>query len=277
MQAPAAPPLPLHWSGLTHRGRVRPNNEDAFLGLRFNSQSVQLLGKFGDGTLAEFDYVFAVSDGMGGAQAGEFASRIAVDKITELLPRTFRLSAMGLSGGPHELLEEIFSRTHKAMESMGFHYEECRGMGATLSLCWFAPERMVFAHIGDSRIYYLPRDGGIRQVTKDHTHVEWLLETGRITKTEARFHPKRHVLNKALGARFNHIEPQLGTVKYESGDHILLCTDGVLEASGPAGLEVFLRQPNKREAAMPPAQRIVDDAVRVSGKDNSTAVVVEVL
>ncbi|MCC5807851.1 MAG: serine/threonine-protein phosphatase [Opitutales bacterium] len=274
----SAPPLPsLRWSGCTHVGRVRKNNEDAFLALTFDRESTRYLGKTGEASLDQGDFVFAVSDGMGGANAGEFASRIAVDKITELLPRTFRLSAMGLSQGPHELLEEIFSRTHEAMESMGFHYEECRGMGATLSLCWFTPEQMVFAHIGDSRIYYLPREGGIRQITKDHTHVDWLLETGRITKTEARFHPKRHVLNKALGARFNHVEPQLGTVKYESGDRILLCTDGVLEASGPAGLEVFLRQPSKREAESPPAQRIVDDAVRISGKDNSTAVVVEVL
>lgn len=266
----------LRWSGCTHTGRVRKNNEDAFLALIFDQQSTRYLGKTGAASLDEGDFVFAVSDGMGGANAGEFASRIAVDKITELLPRAFRLSALGLPQGPHELLAEIFSRTHATMETMGFHYEECRGMGATLSLCWLSPEQMVFAHIGDSRIYHLPSGGGIHQVSKDHTHVEWLVETGRIRKAEARFHPKRHVLNKALGASFKHADPQLGTIKYESGDRILLCTDGVLESSGPNGLEVFIRQPSEREAKLPPAQRIVDDAVRISGRDNSTAVVIEI-
>jgi protein phosphatase len=79
----------LKWHGLTDRGRVRPNNEDAFLGLKFDAQGVQLLGKIGEAGLADADFAFAVSDGMGGAQAGEYASRITVDKITLLLPRAF--------------------------------------------------------------------------------------------------------------------------------------------------------------------------------------------
>ncbi len=267
----------LRWSGSTHIGRVRKNNEDAFLALTFDHLTARYLGKTGEAALDIGDFVFAVSDGMGGAKAGEFASRIAVDKITELLPRSFRLSAMGLSGGGHELLDEIFSRTHAAMESMSFHYEECRGMGATLSLCWFTPGQALFAHVGDSRIYHLPKDGGIFQVTQDHTHVAWLVRTGRITAAEARVHPKRNMLNKSLGARFNSVEPQLGTIKYEAGDQVLLLTDGILDASGPAGLEEQLRRPTAREAEKPPAQRIVEDAVRSSGRDNCTAVVVEIL
>ena len=271
------PDTRLRWSGSTHIGRVRKNNEDAFLALTFDHLTPRYLGKTGEATLGIGDFVFAVSDGMGGAKAGDFASRIAVDKLTELLPRSFRLSAMGLSGGGHELLDEIFSQTHAAMETMGFHYEECRGMGATLSLCWFTPEQALFAHIGDSRIYHLPKDGGIFQVTQDHTHVAWLVKTGRITAAEARVHPKRNILNKALGARFNNAAPQVGTIKYEPGDQVLLLTDGILDASGPAGLEEQLRHPTAREAEKPPAQRLVDDAVRASGRDNCTAVVIEIV
>jgi len=271
------PQTRLRWSGCTHVGRVRHNNEDAFLALAFDHQSVQYLGKIGEASLEVGDFVFAVSDGMGGANAGEFASRIAVDKITELLPRSFRLSAIGLSSGNHDLLSQIFSLTHDAMEKMGFCYEECRGMGATLSLCWFTPNHAVFAHIGDSRIYHLPVAGGIQQVSKDHSHVAWLVETGRITPAQARNHPRKNVLNKALGSGFKNAEPQLGTIKYESGDRILLCSDGVLECSGPAGLEELIRHPNPREAEISPGQRIVDNAVRASGRDNCTAIVVEVL
>src|SRR3954467_303626 len=96
--SPAQPPaLPeIHWSGLTHVGRVRKNNEDAFLALAVDGREVRYLGKTGQATLGTSDFVFAVSDGMGGAKSGEFASRIAVDRITRLFPQAFRLAAAGM-------------------------------------------------------------------------------------------------------------------------------------------------------------------------------------
>src|SRR5688500_8895765 len=83
-------PAELGWSGITDRGRVRENNEDSFLALNFDGHEVRYLGKTGSSSVADADFVFAVSDGMGGAKSGEFASRIAVDRITRLLPRSFR-------------------------------------------------------------------------------------------------------------------------------------------------------------------------------------------
>ena len=225
----AAAPI-LKWFGWTDRGKVRPNNEDAFLGLQFDAREVHHLGKHGEAPLTNNDFVFAVSDGMGGARAGEYASRIAVEKITKLLPRSFQQSALGLDAGCADVLTELFVQIHRALTYLGSSYEECAGMEATLSLCWFSPGWMYFAHIGDSRIYYLPaREGGIKQLSHDDTHVGWLFRNGKINEREARDHPMRNVLQKALGGGNQFVDPQVGAVAYEPGDIFLLCTDGLTE------------------------------------------------
>ena len=103
-------------------------------------------------------------------------------------------------------------------------------METTLSLCWFTPGWMYFGHIGDSRIYYLPaREGGIKQLSHDDTHVGWLFRNGQINEREARTHPRRNVLQKALGGGNQFVDPQVGAVAYEPGDIFLLCTDGLTE------------------------------------------------
>src|SRR5580658_1873714 len=102
---PGAAKPDLRWSGMTHTGRFRPNNEDTFLALRIDGREVSYLGKEGQASLQGADFVFAVSDGMGGARSGEFASRITVDRITRLFPRIFRLSVAGLAGGFTEAIQ----------------------------------------------------------------------------------------------------------------------------------------------------------------------------
>ena len=266
----------LAWSGHTDRGRVRPNNEDAFLGLQFDAREVRHLGKIGEAPCDEVDFVFAVSDGMGGARSGEVASRIAVDKITQLFPRAFRQKASGLSAGFGDLMAELFAEIHRALVEISRSYEECAGMGATLSLCWFAPGWMFFGHIGDTRIYFLPGDeGGIRQVSHDDTHVGWLFRNGQLNEREAKMHPRRNALSKALGAGNQFVEPQVGAVAFSPGDLCLICSDGVTDGLYDAGLLQLLRQPDAREAALTPARRVAEAGVERSGRDNATAVVIE--
>ncbi len=267
----------LQWYGLTDRGKVRKNNEDSFLCLQFDAQEVRYMGRVGEHHTGEVDFVFAVSDGMGGAHAGEFASRIAVDKITNLLPPTFRRSAAGLEAGFADVLEELFEEIHRALSYLGSSYEECAGMGATLTLCWFTPGWMYFGHIGDSRLYYLPREGGIKQLSHDDTYVGWLQRNGKLNEREARNHPQRNRLQKALGANNQFVDPHVGAVAYEPGDIFFLCTDGVTEGLYDDQILERLRNPDPAEAAKTPAQRLVDAALERSGRDNTTALVIEVI
>ncbi|MFZ0826491.1 MAG: PP2C family serine/threonine-protein phosphatase [Verrucomicrobiia bacterium] len=268
----------LHWSGWTDRGRVRPNNEDAFLGIQFDSREIHRLGKHGEASTGTMDFAFAVSDGMGGAMAGEFASRIAVDKITVLLPRSFQQSAMGLAAGFEDVLTELFDQIHGALQYLGAHDEECAGMEATLSLCWFTPGWMYFGHIGDSRIYYLPaRAGGIKQLSSDDTHIGWLFRNGKLNEREARSHPRRHLLQKALGGGNQFVDPQVGAVAYEAGDIFLLCTDGVVEGLYDHHLVELLRPPGSAGIAANAAHRLVEAALEKDGRDNTTALVIQVV
>jgi len=266
----------ISWSGLTHPGRFRKNNEDAFLAMRLNGREVQLLGKEGSGSMDEGDYIFAVSDGMGGANAGDFASRIAIDFITRRLTDSFRLGAMGMAQGYHDFLQDLFEAVNNEMTSMGFHYEECRNMGATLSLCWFTTKWMYFAHVGDSRIYYLPITSTMKQLTHDHTHPGELYRKGKINEREQRTHPEKHILWKSLGGKSSEIKPQKGRVGLENGDHYILNTDGINDGIWDRRLEELVREPPRRFANMTLAERLVMDSMEESGNDNLTALIVSI-
>ncbi len=262
---------------MTDRGRYRSNNEDAFLALTLDGREVRYLGKVGEAATAGCDFIFAVSDGMGGERSGEFASRITVDSITKIMPRSFRMSAMGLSSGFVDLLTELFTKIHKDLLNLGRSYEECSGMGATLSLCWFTPEWMYFGHIGDCRIYYLPKEGGLTQLTHDHSHVGWLRRTGQINEREARNHPRRNALQQALGAGHQFVDPQVGSVGYRPGDRFLICSDGLIDGLWDKNFNEILREPTPAQSAQPPAEALVTASLLESGRDNVTAVVIEVL
>lgn len=265
----------LSWWGLTDKGPFRKNNEDAFLALTFDAHEVRLLGKEGEADFALGDFVFAVSDGMGGAKAGEFASRIAVQKLTERMPHLYRSREMGREGAPEAALVDLFGHIHTEMRMMGTHYEECQGMGATLSLLWLSPGRAVFCHAGDSRIYHLTAGHSLVQLTEDHTHAGWLLRQGRITERIFRNHPARHQLEMALGGRHQKVDPQAGSLSVATGDRFILCTDGLVEGLWDNTLFHYLVDPPPRVAAQQPARRLVEESLSVSGRDNTTVIVLE--
>lgn len=272
----APTPTRLRWFGFTDRGKVRVNNEDSFLGVQFDSREIFRLGKIGSASLETADCAFAVSDGMGGANAGEFASRIALEKITTLLPRSFKQSASGLTTGFPDMLAELFDQVHRALAYVGGSYEECAGMETTLTLCWFTPGWAYFGHIGDSRLYYLSqRAGKIRQLSEDDTHVAWLLRQGKISEWEARHHPRRNMLQKALGGSNQFVDPQVGAIGCEADDIFLLCSDGLVRGLYDDQLLEIVRSSLGQGGN--PAEQLVKESVEKDGSDNTTALVIQML
>ncbi len=268
----------LQWWGATDRGKIRSNNEDSFLGLQLDSREVHYLGRHGEASTETTDLAFAVSDGMGGATAGEFASRITVDRVTHLLQRSFKQSAVGIETYFADVFTTLFDQIHQALTLVGQSYAECFGMGATLSICWFTRGWMYFGHIGDSRVYYLPaQERGIRQISHDDTHVGWLHRNGDINERQARTHPRRNALQKALGAGNQFVDPQVGAVAYESGDLFLLCTDGLVEGLYNDQILEILRSPEALRLDRNVAQCLVQASLENAGSDNTTALVIKVL
>jgi serine/threonine protein phosphatase PrpC len=268
----------LQWSGRTECGPVRRNNEDAFIALQFDNREVHHLGATGEGLAQDHHFVFAVSDGMGGAKAGEHASRIAVQEITRLLPRFYDHSEDRLQTEYAVVLEELFVKTHKSLVHLGRSYEECHGMEATLSLCWFTKTKMFFGHIGDCRIYHFTgRDAAMKQLSEDDTHVGWLFRKGQINEREARNHPRRKSVQKALGGAHQFVSPQVGVLDYKMGDRLLLCSDGLVEGFYDEQLGEFFRSRKSPKAENDLARDLVNESISRSGQDNTTAVIVDVL
>lgn len=263
----------LEWSSWSEKGPCRGTNEDSWLGLALDEKEVWRLGSRGNASTEECDLLFAVGDGMGGARSGEFASRIAVEKITRVLPPLISRRGKGGTVAHAAAFGLLYTEINKALRYLGESYEECRDMGTTLSVCWFSGDSLHFAHVGDTRIHHLPAEGGIRQLTADDTHVGWLLRTGRINEREARMHPAKNRLQKALGAGNQFVDPQVGTVPCLKGDRFLICSDGLSDAMANDRIPGVLADCPEGTS---PAEHLVLEALSLSGRDNTTAVLLSV-
>jgi len=230
--------------GATDAGKVRQNNEDAFL-----------LGEGKDETL------FAVADGIGGFEAGEVASRIAVEALRELEP-----------GAP---FEAAIGEANRRILAVGRGDERLSGMGTTIVALRFGGtrERPVaeVAHVGDSRAYLL-RGGTMRPLTEDHSLVAELVRSGDLTRDQAAEHPQKNLITRALGAD-DEVDVDTAVLPVEAGDRILLCSDGLSDMVPEARIsEILAESPEDPET---PVRRLLSAALDAGGADNVTAVVVD--
>ncbi len=206
-------------------------------------------------------YLGIVADGMGGHAAGEIASKLAVDSVLQYLAEQEVMD--------ETVLKEAVIRANSAICSMSRQREECSGMGTTITMCCEQEDTLYWAHVGDSRMYLL-RAGELRQMTQDHSYVGDLLRSGQITKEEARVHPKRNLLTRAVGAE-REIEIDTGAFPMQAGDILLLCSDGLTNMVTEQEIqEELLRDRGELETAV---ARLIERANENGGTDNSTVLI----
>jgi len=265
----------LEWCGLTRDGSRRPGNQDAlavFSSAMGWADSADLLGRRSiDGN----GLIFAVSDGMGGPAAGEVASALVVRELRRFLP-----AMMGDFHGaadPEGLLEAAVKSLHDYVTRVGERDPKLTGMGATVVCGLFYRTRVTFAHVGDSRFYQY-RDGELKQLTYDHTHVGAQFRAGRINEREARMHPRRNMLQQAIGGGCQFVRPQVASASIEPGDWFLICSDGVVDGLWNKNLaECFADATENGRSAEEVARRILDWATEEAGGDDTTLFVVKVV
>jgi protein phosphatase len=203
--------------------------------------------------------VFVVADGMGGAQAGEVASRAAVDTFADGLPDG--------GGSPEQRLAELVRRANERIHAMSRQDEARAGMGTTITVAHVGEHEVAVAHVGDSRAYRL-RDGALERLTEDHSLVEEMRRRGQLTDEEADDHPQRSIITRALGPEPD-VVVDTHSWKAEAGDVFLLCSDGLTSMVGEAQLaEVLRRAPTLEQAG----RELVRAANAAGGADNITVV-----
>jgi serine/threonine protein phosphatase PrpC len=208
----------------------------------------------------------ALADGMGGHQAGDVASQSAVDWLAgELKTLDGSLS----EGELRERLRETIARANAHIHAQSVQHPELAGMGTTLVACLANPARLVVAHVGDSRAYLLSGDD-FRQLTEDHSLVNELVRSGQISPEEAKGHPRRNVLTRALGTE-PFVAPDLHELEWSPGDLLLLCTDGLTNMISESDIIRTLRSEKDLDAM---ADRLVEQALAAGGDDNVSVILV---
>jgi protein phosphatase len=205
----------------THVGRVRQGNEDHFLVADITSEYLDFLPGIREFDPADSNIALMVSDGMGGAAAGEVASRLAVTTVRDSL----KINNLPTADQFLSHISEALQKANQAILGHAVKHPHMRGMGATATLAGILGNRVFVGQIGDSRAYLI-REVEIELITKDQSFVYQLLEAGKITEEEAEVHPRRNIILQAMGNQ-NELIIALTSAEVYRNDYLLLCSDGL--------------------------------------------------
>ncbi|HVN64346.1 MAG TPA: Stp1/IreP family PP2C-type Ser/Thr phosphatase, partial [Candidatus Binataceae bacterium] len=251
--------ISIRAAAITDVGRIREHNEDSVMAAEYLRESL---------VRPDQNYLYVVADGMGGAEAGEIASAIAVQSIREYIHG--KLGEPPAADSPALLVGALEEANSKIIEYQAAH-QESRGMGSTAVAALILPPDAAVAWCGDSRAY-LMEGGSLRQITRDHSLVQRLIEIGQITAEEARHHEHKNVITRSLGARQSGPAGAEGVaLKLKRGDRLLLCSDGLTTHVEDREIqEVLARHDDPFEAA----RELIVAANAGGGSDNISVAVV---
>jgi len=234
-------------SSATSVGKIRAVNEDSFFVSEIDSC----------GTLLAI-----VADGMGGHNAGEVASAEAVKMIKD--------GVASSDSDTKDMLLEAIECANNAIYKMSVKSPQLHGMGTTVTACVISENKVTAAQVGDSRLYLI-KDNSITQITKDHSLVEMLIESGSITKEDARQHPQKNVITRAIGTNSS-VETDIYEFTVEPEDIILLCSDGLVNMVEDEKI-LSLITDNKDFENL--ADKLVCEAENAGGHDNITVILIK--
>lgn len=238
----------------SHVGKVRKNNEDYCMGEIIQTED-DCIG------------IFALADGMGGHKKGEVASKIAVDSIIDFLKENISKSYGIKMDYLDDIIKQGYNYANQKIFAKSLEDESCEGMGTTLVVAVIYKDDMIMANVGDSRGYLL-HNNEFRRITKDHSVVEELVNANLITEEEARVHPRRNQITRAMGAE-EIIIVDIFREKIEKDDMILLATDGLTGCVEDKDIKNIIEQDKDIKQI---CQDLINQANDNSGKDNISVI-----
>ena len=207
--------------------------------------------------------LFIVADGMGGHKAGDFASRFSVEKVVEYI-KSSKLTS------PIRLFEEAIKNANTLLLDLAKENPNLEGMGTTFVVATIIDDILYVGNIGDSRLYVIHDD--IKQITRDHSLVEEMVKNGEIDKSEARYHPNKNIITRALGASGDAIS-DFFEVSLKEEDIILMCSDGLSNMIDDT--EIFDIVTSSKDKIKSAVRALIEKANEYGGKDNITVIVVK--
>lgn len=238
----------------SHMGKVRKNNEDYCMGEIIQTDD-DCIG------------VFALADGMGGHKKGEVASKIAVESIIDFLKENISQSGGIKMDYLDDIIKQGYNYANKKIYTKALEDNSCEGMGTTLVVAVIYKNDVIIANVGDSRGYLLKGDS-FRRITKDHSVVEELVNAHLITEEEARSHPRRNQITRAMGAE-EIIIVDIFREKVEKDDILLLATDGLTGCVEDESIKNIIKQDKDIKEI---CQGLINEANNNSGKDNISVI-----
>ncbi len=262
-------------SGLTDAGKVRDNNEDALLFCQDLANPVWQDG-ITDGYLSvgSSGSLLIVADGMGGANAGEVASALAIESVKDYFLPNRAQSAID-QDMINEMLQRSVVMADRNINQRMSEDPSSKGMGTTIVICWVIGKKAHVAWCGDSRCYILKNKKGLQRLTTDHSYVQELVNQGEITEEEAFNHPQNNIITRGLGDFQAYPTADILSFDIESGDMIMLCSDGLCGYCTDEEIEHTMQ--DYQEDATACSKQLLKIAMDAGGQDNITVLTASVI